>query len=179
MHELLDIIDENDNVICTMTREEAYKINATVRISGVLVFTTSNKIILQQRSKNKTYPLCFDYSAAGHVLSGQNYKQAAIEELKEELGIVIDNLVHVGIVKTYNIRKSNKPRKLHHVFMGIHNGPFNIFEKELSGVIEVGEEELHNTINKKPDLFTPNFIQIYNEVIIKGNLFRINKNIIS
>jgi 16S rRNA (adenine1518-N6/adenine1519-N6)-dimethyltransferase len=179
MCELLDIIDENDNVIGTMTRAGAYRINAMVRIAGVLLFTSSNKIILQQRAPSKTYPLCFDYSAAGHVQSGESYEKTAIAELKEELGITVDKLACVGIVRTYNLKKSNKPRKLHHVFIGVHDGPFSIFHEEVFGIIEMTKDSLRKMITENPEKFTPGFIQIYNEIIVKENLFQINKNICS
>lgn len=177
MYELIDVIDEQDNVIGTMTREKAYKINATVRIAGVLVFTSYNKIILQQRAATKTYPLCFDYSAAGHVKSGETYKQAAFNELKEELGIVPDKLIHIGIVRTYNKQKTDKLRKLHHVFMTVNDGPFDIFCEEVFGITEMDEKQLHRMITDNSEMFTPGFIQIYHEIIVKEKLFQINKNI--
>lgn len=45
-------------------------------------------LLLQKRSKNKdSFPSCYDISSAGHVLAGDDYKESAIRELFEELGI--------------------------------------------------------------------------------------------
>lgn len=46
------------------------------------------EILLQKRSTDKdSYPGCFDVSSAGHVDSGEEFIDAAVRELNEELGI--------------------------------------------------------------------------------------------
>ena len=46
------------------------------------------EILLQKRSDNKdSFPGCFDVSSAGHVDVGEEFIDAAVRELKEELGI--------------------------------------------------------------------------------------------
>lgn len=48
----------------------------------------SYEILLQKRSMNKdSFPGCYDISSAGHVSAGQDYLEAALRELEEELGI--------------------------------------------------------------------------------------------
>jgi len=169
--ELLDVVNEADEVIGTMTREEAYKTNAIVRVVDVLVFKPSvNKLVLQQRLPNKSYPLCFDCSAAGHVLSGEDYLFAAKRELDEELGITSDVLNFVGTIRTYNLSSGNL-KKIHHVFFIEHEGPYSIFEEEMAGIIEVGQDELKRTVLKTPEKFTRNFLKIYDELIVSKELF--------
>lgn len=69
MIEYVDIINENGIIIGTKSREEAYREECALQVSGVLVFRSNGKLVLQKRGVNKKYPLCYDYSAAGHVLS--------------------------------------------------------------------------------------------------------------
>ncbi len=46
------------------------------------------ELLLQKRSATKdAFPGCYDISAAGHVSAGQDYMEAALRELEEELGI--------------------------------------------------------------------------------------------
>lgn len=87
--ELLDLVDENDRVIGTVTRGEANRNPALIhRAVAILVFNTKGQLFLQKRSQTKdTYPGYWTVSASGHVKSGLTYHQAALEELKEELGI--------------------------------------------------------------------------------------------
>lgn len=45
-------------------------------------------VLLQKRSEHKdSYPGCYDISSAGHVSAGDDYREAAVRELREELGI--------------------------------------------------------------------------------------------
>ncbi len=58
-----------------------------------------HEILLQKRSANKdAFPGCYDISAAGHVSAGQDYMEAALRELEEELGIKAteDDLRFIG-----------------------------------------------------------------------------------
>ena len=171
MNELLDIIDNDGKIIGTMTREEAYKRNEALQISGVLVFRTNGHLLLQKRGKNKRYPLCYDYSAAGHVLSGENFLNAAKRELKEELNISKATLFAIGTVKAFDSLHAQKLRKLHKVFWTVNDSPVDIFKDELEGVEEFSQEVLDKRISEHPNQFTPTFVKVYTEIIKNKNLF--------
>lgn len=52
------------------------------------IFSSDNKLLIQQRQKTKDhYPGCWDVSAGGFVLAGENSLNAAIRETVEELGL--------------------------------------------------------------------------------------------
>lgn len=87
--ELFYLVDKNDQVLGSVTREEAHKNRAKIhRAVNILATNSSNQILLQKRSKHKdTYPGYWTISASGHVTYGQTYDQAAKREFKEELGI--------------------------------------------------------------------------------------------
>lgn len=49
------------------------------------------QLLLQMRSAGKdVYPGCYDISSAGHVDAGDGYRETALRELQEELGIQAD-----------------------------------------------------------------------------------------
>lgn len=54
------------------------------------------QLLLQKRSASKdSHPGCFDISSAGHIPAGDDFKESALRELSEELGILIDeNRLH-------------------------------------------------------------------------------------
>lgn len=57
-------------------------------------------VLLQKRSKDKeTYPKVYDVSCAGHLSAGDDYIEAAVREMKEELGLIIksEDLIFIGI----------------------------------------------------------------------------------
>lgn len=46
------------------------------------------EVLLQKRSRNKdSFPGCYDASSAGHIPAGSDYRESALRELEEELGI--------------------------------------------------------------------------------------------
>ena len=47
-------------------------------------------LLLQKRSRNKdSYPGCYDISSAGHIPAGRDYRESAVRELFEELGMAV------------------------------------------------------------------------------------------
>ena len=90
-HELLDVVDEDDNVITTTTRGEIHARGLMHRAVHVLVFNSKDELFLQKRSMSKDeQPGKWDSSAAGHVDSGEAYLDCARREISEELGIVTE-----------------------------------------------------------------------------------------
>ena len=86
--ELFDIIDENDHVIGQETRSVAHQRGLWHRGVHVILFTPDDKLLVQQRSRNKAQsPLALDCSVSEHVTTGEDYLQAAVRGLSEELSV--------------------------------------------------------------------------------------------
>ena len=88
--EYLDEVDENDEVVGKFPYPKGgnYDEVPTHRIAHILVFDDRERMLLQMRSKTKFFcPNHWVTSAGGHVSSGEDYKQGALRELEEELGI--------------------------------------------------------------------------------------------
>lgn len=86
--EVVDLVNEKDEVI-----GEVLKVNANRdpslwhREIAVILFDSDNRILFQQRSKNKVVrPGFWAISCAGHIPKGMDIDDAAHMELKEELG---------------------------------------------------------------------------------------------
>ena len=92
MKEILDIIDKNGNPTGeTVEREYAHSHGIWHRTSHLWLVRKQNdavQILLQKRAEDKSsFPGCYDISSAGHIPAGVDFKESAIRELKEELGI--------------------------------------------------------------------------------------------
>lgn len=90
--EIFDVVDENGLPTGeTVTREQAHISGVRHRTSHVWLTRKSGgetQILLQKRSASKdSYPGCLDISSAGHIPAGQGFKESAVRELKEELGV--------------------------------------------------------------------------------------------
>lgn len=101
MSELVASVDDFDQVIEIVPRKVANEKGYNVRIAAVLVFNSKGEIILQKISKNKKKDAGkWNYSAAGHVLAGEDYPTAALRELEEELGIKGEIEDYIGLSRT-------------------------------------------------------------------------------
>ena len=100
--ENLNIVNSQDQIIGTDTRENIHTKGLCHRQLHVWVINPDKGILFQKRAKNKeTWPGLYDASAGGHVDVGEDYLESAIRELEEETGISAnkDNLIE--ITKTY------------------------------------------------------------------------------
>ncbi len=108
--ERLDLVDENDQVIGTILREEIPSLLSgdkvgMVRSSSVFIVNDEGKLWVPKRGPHKKIaPNGLDFSAGEHVMAGESYAQAAVRGMQEELGVTVleKDLQHIGTV-------SNKP----------------------------------------------------------------------
>lgn len=84
----IPIVNEKDEVIGETTIKEAKEKGYIRRISRVFIFDEKGRMLIQFRSKNvHGHPLTWDQAVGGHVDYGESYAEAAVREMKEELGI--------------------------------------------------------------------------------------------
>jgi isopentenyl-diphosphate delta-isomerase type 1 len=82
-------VDENDNELGCIPRYIAHADkNLIHRAVGIIILNEDDEMLLQQRSYAKDMdPGIWSYGVGGHVTYGQNYEEAALRELEEEMGI--------------------------------------------------------------------------------------------
>lgn len=87
-NELLDYVDQDDNLLWTKEKHEIYSQKLINRICHVIVLNSKWEIALQKRSSKVSFmPEAWCTSAWWHVCAGHTYKESALKELKEEIGI--------------------------------------------------------------------------------------------
>ena len=65
--------------------------NGYYLVVQTIIFNSKGEMLIQQRQKDKKgWPNLWDISAGGSALAGENSREAAMRELKEELGITVD-----------------------------------------------------------------------------------------
>jgi isopentenyldiphosphate isomerase len=88
--EFMDVVNEADVVIGKAERKEIYEKHLLHRIVHVILFNKKGEMALQLRGANVSFcPLHWCTAAGGHVISGENYEEAALREMKEEIGKVL------------------------------------------------------------------------------------------
>ena len=155
MLELIDLVDAANNVIGVTDVATAHAQKQLHRVIGILLFDAEGKLCLQTGNEYNKY----DLSVGGHVGRGETYETAAQREMQEELGIDVP-LIHVS---TFLSPKA----KLGH-FWSIYQGElprdWNFLPTaEVKSITKMTLPEILEKIKLSPELFTPGFVNVFNE----------------
>ena len=92
--EIIDLVNEDDQVIGQIGREELHKQNLhNYRAVHAFLKNKEGKIWIPKRTAHKKLaPNALDFSVAGHVTSGMTYEEALKMELSEGLNIDLDQV---------------------------------------------------------------------------------------
>jgi isopentenyl-diphosphate delta-isomerase len=109
-NELMDLVDKTDKVIGTIKHKDAPNLVHTktgyIRGVGGFVMNSKGQIWVPIRTNDKEIvPGGLDYSAAGHVRSGESYASALVREFKEELYLKLKESQFVEIGKVEPIKE--------------------------------------------------------------------------
>jgi isopentenyldiphosphate isomerase len=130
IEELVDIIDEHDNVIGVATRARLRAEKLLHRGVFVIVLTSDDQIVVQQRSATKDlWPSHWDIGAGGVVSSGESYATSAQRELREELGIEAE-CTFLGMDRF----GSDEVALIGAIYLARHDGPFHFVDGEVVAV---------------------------------------------
>lgn len=99
--EILDLVDEDDKVIDTLSRDEIYEKNLKyVRVVEAFIRNDEGKLWIPIRAPHKKIaPNGYDVGVGGHVEHGESYDEAFAKEVSEELGWEVSELNYVTIGK--------------------------------------------------------------------------------
>ena len=126
--ELVDIVDDDDNVIATVTRAEMRAKRLQHRSVGIVVMSTDARLLIHRRSDSKDlWPGWWDIAAGGVVLAGETYDEAARRELAEELGIADVSVEYIG--RGHYI--DSEVAEICRGYRVVHDGPFTFADGEI------------------------------------------------
>jgi isopentenyldiphosphate isomerase len=137
--ELVDIVDDDDNVIATVTRSEMRARRLQHRSVGIAVISTDGRLLIHRRSDAKDiWPGLWDIAAGGVVASGETYEDAAQRELAEELGLVDVEIECLG--RSHYV--DDELATLCRGYRVVHDGPFTFADGEVAEARWVTFDEL-------------------------------------
>jgi 16S rRNA (adenine1518-N6/adenine1519-N6)-dimethyltransferase len=156
--ESFSVVDKNDRWVRDAPRTEVHGNKLRHRAVHILVFNAKGDVFLQKRSRSKDrHPLLWDSSAAGHVSAGEEYDEAALRELGEELGISTE------LKRIAKLPASDQTgQEFIWLYRGGHDGPFQLAPAE----IEYGDffpvTLVSDWISARPNDFAPGFLTCWN-----------------
>ena len=157
MTETLDLVDEKDEVIGTASREECHEKKLRHRGVQVFIMNEEGDLFLQKRSNKKDiFPGLSEGGITGHVQSGETYKEAAIRELKEELGI---EAKEQDLKEMFDFKMLfENEHELVKSFMLEYDGQIKIDNDEVVSGKFYSIDEIRNMIKEDEKEFSPAFL---------------------
>lgn len=150
-----DIVDENDNLLGTRADYNVvHSKGLWHRGVHVLLYTPDRKIVMQKRAISlKYHPDEVEISVGGGVDAGETPEQAAIREVKEEMGITLKpaDLHFVGKTKYNHATKTLLIRNFvysYTVCLPETKLNFHINAEETSSVFMLSERQLRAALRR-------------------------------
>lgn len=157
--ELFDIVNEQDDVIGQEMRSIVHKRGLWHRGVHVLLFTQDDKLLVQQRSKDRLHaPSALDCSVSEHVRAGEDYYTAARRGLKEEMGI---EEIDIQPLVKFRMNYGPDDNEISEIYMGLVSPPVVKFDPvEVERIDYYSLPELQNLLIHKEICFSYWFEQI-------------------
>jgi isopentenyl-diphosphate delta-isomerase len=172
MVETLSVVDENDNLLRGEERKIVHSSKQWHRGIEIFLFNSKGELLVQRRSPDKDkHPNKYCCSVSGHVDYGKDYKETALREMEEELGIK-----NVEIKPLLYFRYISGPQDYHieKLFTCTYDGEIKPNE-EVSEIKFFIIEDLMKIIKEKPDMFTPWLIDLLKWYLKMDNKLHILK----
>lgn len=154
-NETVVLIDDEGTIKKEFLRQEAHQRGFLHSIVVVYLFDTKGNILIQQRMDGR-----FDHSAAGHVDKGETYKQAAIRELAEEIGVSGVELINLGMSTSREVHPERN-EDISHIFkiFGCNGEPGVLQDTEVKKVFWANPYQTYKEIQKDPqeNIYTGGF----------------------
>ncbi|MFA5876848.1 MAG: NUDIX domain-containing protein [Candidatus Paceibacterota bacterium] len=148
-------VDESDNVIGFGSRKEALAKGIIHRIVRVVLFNEKGQILLQKRAMHlPSNPSKWDLSVAGYVDRGENYLEAALREMNEELGLAGITLTKIGTYYSEEPFKNRTRKRFTTLYRGFYDGEVIPNPDEVSEVQWTFSDELQKRMLEVSDEFT-------------------------
>jgi isopentenyldiphosphate isomerase len=122
MDEFIDIVTiEGEPTGKSALKSEIHSKGYYHNTAHVWFYTKDSEILLQQRAASKIIcPLLWDVSVAGHIDAGETLKSGALREIKEEIGLDINegDLFKIGMFECFQSYENGiVDNEFHHTFI--------------------------------------------------------------
>ena len=159
--EYFDVVDAADNVLRAERRFVVHRDKLMHRAVHVLVFNCDGKLYIQRRSMQKdSAPGKWVSSCSGHVDSGENYDEAVVRELKEEIGLTKPGQLE-------RLFKLSPCEETGHEFVWLYRcfaeGPFVLNPDEIIEGRWIDTGDLDRWVGDRPRDFAWSFVYLWSK----------------
>ncbi|SMC60496.1 isopentenyl-diphosphate Delta-isomerase [Moheibacter sediminis] len=168
MTEYVVLVDENDNQLGLMEKQQAHIAGLLHRAFSVFVFNSEGETLLQKRAEGKYHsPGLWTNTCCSHPRENETYIQAAQRRIQEEMGFSCELEEKFHFIYKAKLDNDLYEHELDRVFTGIYNGEIQVNPEEVSDYKWISMENLIEDMNSNPENYTIWFKIIFKEYLAK------------
>jgi isopentenyl-diphosphate delta-isomerase len=153
--EYVILVDENNNELGLMEKQEAHQKALLHRAFSILVFNSKGELLLQQRAQNKYHSAgLWTNTCCSHPRFDESTLEAANRRLMEEMGFDCILKEYFHFIYHAPLDNGLTEHELDFVYIGTYDGMPQINESEVSAYRWVGIVQLMDEMHSFPEHFT-------------------------
>lgn len=166
------LVDEENNVLGYLGKQEAHVKGLLHRAISVIIFNSKGEQLIQQRAWTKYhFAGLWSNTCCSHPRKNESFKDAATRRLFEELGIKTPLKEEFNFIyKAHDTQSGLTEWEYDTVFTGVFDGDFEFNKTEVADVRWINTEDLREEITKNPEQFSFWFRIILNELKKRGTI---------
>ncbi|MEG1198654.1 MAG: isopentenyl-diphosphate Delta-isomerase, partial [Algoriella sp.] len=119
MKEFVVLVDQDDQKLGLMEKQQAHVAGLLHRAFSVFVFNSNGELMIQQRAASKYHsPTLWTNTCCSHPRDNETYEQAAHRRLQEEMGFDCDLEFKFSFIYKAHLDNNLTEHELDHVFIG-------------------------------------------------------------
>jgi len=166
IEEMVDIVDENLNVIKTITKKESHEkglLHCTVIAE---VVNSKGEYLFVKQAKHKQDPGQFVSPMGGHVLSGESLEDAFRREMEEEVGMKNFTFEYIGKF-IYNRLVKNHIENHYFIVYLVRSDEEVILNDEGVDYMWITLDDLKKDMKENPSRYGPPMKVVFEKLFFK------------
>lgn len=166
MEEFVVLVDQDDQKLGLMEKQQAHVAGLLHRAFSVFVFNSKGELMIQQRAASKYHsPTLWTNTCCSHPRDNETYEQAAHRRLEEEMGFDCELEYKFNFIYKAHLENDLIEHELDHVFIGIFDGEPKLNPDEVMAYRWVELDDLKKDMEKNSQNYTAWFKIIFEHYV--------------
>lgn len=166
MKEFVVLVDQDDQKLGLMEKQQAHVAGLLHRAFSVFVFNSKGELMIQQRAASKYHsPTLWTNTCCSHPRNNETYEEAAHRRLQEEMGFDCELEYKFNFIYKAHLENDLIEHELDHVFIGTFDEDPKLNPEEVMAYRWVELDDLKKDMEKNPQNYTAWFKIIFEHYV--------------
>lgn len=166
MKEFVVLVDQDDQKLGLMEKQQAHVAGLLHRAFSVFVFNSKGELMIQQRAASKYHsPMLWTNTCCSHPRNNETYEEAAHRRLQEEMGFDCELEYKFNFIYKAHLENDLIEHELDHVFIGTFDEDPKLNPEEVMAYRWVELDDLKKDMRKNPQNYTAWFKIIFEHYV--------------